>query len=56
MYVNEKMKPVETTPGMGRGDKEEWWKEVNSTMINCKKFCKCYNVPLVQQFFLKFKK
>jgi hypothetical protein len=22
---------------------------VNSTMIYCKKFCKCHNVPLVQQ-------
>jgi hypothetical protein len=32
MYGNGKMRPVETVPGMGRGDKGEWWR-VNSTMI-----------------------
>jgi hypothetical protein len=41
MYVNGKMRPVETIPGMG-----EW---VNSTMIHCKNFCKCHSVTLVQQ-------
>jgi hypothetical protein len=28
MYENEKMRPVETIPGMGvRVDKGEWWRE-----------------------------
>jgi hypothetical protein len=39
--------PVETTPGIGRGDKGKWWRGVNSTMIyliHCKNFCKCHNV------------
>jgi hypothetical protein len=26
MYANVKMRPVETIPGMGRGDKGEWWR------------------------------
>jgi hypothetical protein len=27
MYVNAKMIPIETFPGMGRGgNKEEWWR------------------------------
>jgi hypothetical protein len=27
LYINGKMRPVETIPGMGgRGDKEEWWR------------------------------
>jgi hypothetical protein len=27
MYVNGKMIPIETIPGMGRGrDKREWWR------------------------------
>jgi hypothetical protein len=27
MYVNRKMRPVETIPGIGgRGDKELWWR------------------------------
>jgi hypothetical protein len=27
MYINGKMRPVETIPGMGRkGGKEEWWR------------------------------
>jgi hypothetical protein len=25
VYVNGKMRPVETIPGMGEGDKGEWW-------------------------------
>jgi hypothetical protein len=39
------MRLVETISGM-RGDKGEW---VNSTIVNCKNFCKCHNVPPVQQ-------
>jgi hypothetical protein len=43
------MRPVETIPGMGeqRGVKKNGG-GVNSTMINCKNFCKCHNVPPVQ--------
>jgi hypothetical protein len=28
----------------------------NSTMIYCKNFCKCYNIPLVQQYYKKRRK
>jgi hypothetical protein len=31
----------------GEGDKEEWWRGVNSTRTYCKNFCKCHNVPSV---------
>jgi hypothetical protein len=41
MYENGKMRPVEAVPGMMEG--------VNSTIIYCKHFCKCHNVPPVQQ-------
>jgi hypothetical protein len=43
MYVNAKMIPVETIPGMGGKQVEG----VNSSMIyfiHCKNFCKCHNV------------
>jgi hypothetical protein len=26
MYANRKMRPVETVPTMGVGDKGEWWR------------------------------
>jgi hypothetical protein len=49
MCVNGKMRPVETIPGISEaGDKGEWWRGVNSSMIYLvyyKSFCKCYNVP-----------
>jgi hypothetical protein len=41
------MRPVETIPGMGEGDKEEWWRR-NSNMIYftyCMNFCKCHMYP-----------
>jgi hypothetical protein len=47
MYENGKMRPVETTPGMGGGLKENDG-GVNSTKIYCKVFCKCHNVPPAQ--------
>jgi hypothetical protein len=31
--VNGKLRPVETIPGMGEGDKEERWRGVNSGII-----------------------
>jgi hypothetical protein len=48
MYINGKMRSVETMPGMeGGGIKEnDGW--VNSSMIYlvyCKNFYKCHNVP-----------
>jgi hypothetical protein len=49
MYETGKMRHVETIPGVGgRGIKENDG-EVNSTMIYCKNFCKCHNVPPVPQ-------
>jgi hypothetical protein len=50
MFVNAKMIPVETVPGIRRGGMKESSVEwVNSRMIyltHCKNFCKCYNVPI----------
>jgi hypothetical protein len=46
---NERMRLVETIPGMGRGEINENDGGVNSTMIHCKNFCKCHNVPPAQQ-------
>jgi hypothetical protein len=46
MYVNRKMRPVETTPGMG--EIKENGEGVNSSMIyltHCKNIYKCHNVP-----------
>jgi hypothetical protein len=48
MYINGKMRPVETIPGMGARYRRmvEW---VNSSMvylIYCKNICKCHNQPL----------
>jgi hypothetical protein len=49
MYVNAKMIPVETIPGIEREGIKESCRGMNSSMIylvHCKNFCKCYNVPL----------
>jgi hypothetical protein len=48
MYVNEKMRPVETVPGMEGGEIKDNGGGVNSSiiyLIYCKNFCKCHNVP-----------
>jgi hypothetical protein len=49
MYVNVRIIPVETVPGIGVGGKRRRAAEgVNSSMIyllHCKNLCKCYNVP-----------
>jgi hypothetical protein len=37
------MRPVETIPWIGVKENDRQ----GSTMINSKKFCKCYKVPLV---------
>jgi hypothetical protein len=43
MYINGKMRLVKTIPEIGGSGIKENDGGVNSTMINCKKFCKCYN-------------
>jgi hypothetical protein len=43
------MRPVETIPELGGGGNKENNGGVNSTTIYYKNFCKCHNVPLVQQ-------
>jgi hypothetical protein len=48
------MRPADTIPGMHKAvgsilSIKEKDGGVNSTMIYCKNFCKCHNVPLVQQ-------
>jgi hypothetical protein len=43
MYENGKMRPVKTILKVGGG------KIINSTTVYCKHFCKCHNVPIVQQ-------
>jgi hypothetical protein len=52
MYVNAKMKPIETVPGIRGGEIKESSGGVNSSMvylIHCKNLCKCYNVPYPAQ-------
>jgi hypothetical protein len=48
MYENGTMRPVETVPGMGGGEIKENDGGVSSTMIYCKNFGKCHNVPPLQ--------
>jgi hypothetical protein len=40
------MRPVQTISGMGGGGIKENDGGMNSTMINCKNFYKCHNVPV----------
>jgi hypothetical protein len=49
MYVNGKMRPVETSLGMGEERLRRMMEEVNSTIIFYKNFCKCHNIPPAQQ-------
>jgi hypothetical protein len=49
MYENGKMRPVEAVLEMGRGGIKETGGGVNLTMIYCKNFCNCHNVPPAQQ-------
>jgi hypothetical protein len=44
MYENQKMISVEIIPGMGESGMKRSG-GVNSSMIYCKNFCKCHNVP-----------
>jgi hypothetical protein len=48
MYINGKMRHVETILGMRGEEIKENGGRVNSSMIYlryCKNFCKCHNVP-----------
>jgi hypothetical protein len=61
MYVNGKMTPIETIPGMGRGVIKENDGGVNSSMIYllyCRNISKCHNAPThsttIKNFFKKF--
>jgi hypothetical protein len=48
MYVNAKMIPAETVPGVRCGRMKEISRGRNSSriyLIHCKNLCKCYNVP-----------
>jgi hypothetical protein len=47
VYENGKMRPVETIPGIEEG--ERMMQGVNLTEIYCKHFCRCHEVPVVQQ-------
>jgi hypothetical protein len=49
MYINGKVRPVEAVPGLGEEGIKENDRGVSSTMIYCKNFCKCHNVPPVQK-------
>jgi hypothetical protein len=49
MYENGKMRPVETILRMGGREIKENDGRVNLTKIYCEHFCKCDNVPPVQQ-------
>jgi hypothetical protein len=49
MYVNGKMRPVDTIPGLGKGEQRRTIEGVNSTMINGKNFYKCHSVSPIQQ-------
>jgi hypothetical protein len=59
MYVNGKMRPVETIPGMGRERIKENGGGVNSSMMYltyCKNFCKCHNIPPPSTIIKKLEK
>jgi hypothetical protein len=48
MYVNGKMRPAETIPGLGEGEESRMVEEGNSSMmylIYCKNICKNHNIP-----------
>jgi hypothetical protein len=49
VYVNGKMRSVDTILGMGVKGIMENDRGVNSTMIYGKNFCKCHNILPVQQ-------
>jgi hypothetical protein len=56
VLIHAKMLPVETIPGMGEWGTKENGGGVNSSMIYCKNFCKCHNVPPLSTTIKKGKK
>jgi hypothetical protein len=51
MYENGKVRPAETILSIGEGEVKENDEGVNLTGIYFKHFCKCHNVPPVQQLY-----
>jgi hypothetical protein len=52
MYVNAKMIPAETVPGIRGGGRKRAVEGVNSGILcltHCKNLCKCHNVPPTHQ-------
>jgi hypothetical protein len=49
MCINGKKRPVEIISGMRGVGIRKMMERVNSTMMYCKNFLKCHNVPPVQQ-------
>jgi hypothetical protein len=49
MYVNEKMRPIETIPRMGGEKAKENDGGVNSTMTYCNNFCNYHSVSPVRE-------
>jgi hypothetical protein len=47
MYENGKMRPVDTIVRMGEGRIKE--NDGGGEFNYCQHFCKCHNVPIVQQ-------
>jgi hypothetical protein len=47
MYVNGNIRPIETIPGIGIKAVKENDGGMNSTVMYCRNFCKCHNVPPV---------
>jgi hypothetical protein len=45
MYVNRKMRPVETIPGMGEGDKGEWWRAWIQVWYIVRTFVSAISIP-----------
>jgi hypothetical protein len=54
MYVNGKMRNVETIPGMEGGRRK--MERVNSTMIYCKNFYKCHHISQYNNNFKNLKR
>jgi hypothetical protein len=49
MYLNGKMRPVETVPRIEEGVIKQMMEGMNSILIYCKNFCKRHNVCPIQK-------
>jgi hypothetical protein len=54
MYVDGKMRPVETIPAMGEGGIKENDRGVNSTTLYCKNFCKYHKCTPSTQMYAQY--